>query len=309
VLVATGGDVLERRDLDALLARAGTLGITVALAPSVTPLLTDARVRELRRAGVKVASVSLDGARAETHDRIRGVDGHFDATVAALRMLRRRGVTVQVNTTVMRDNVEQLPQIARVVHDVGAAIWEVFFLVRTGRGANVAELEPQENGDVAHFLVDAARYGFLVRTVEGPWSRRVAAGRLDGWPAEGHVGPLYERLLAALLHELGEPRREPRVQTRATRDGRGIVFVAHDGEIYPSGFLPLSLGNVRCDDLADVYRHHPLLRRLRAADFPGRCGRCGWGELCGGSRARAYAATGDPLADDPACPFLLESLT
>jgi AdoMet-dependent heme synthase len=305
ILVATGGNVLERRDLDRLLARARSLGIQVALAPSVTPLLTDERVGELRRAGVKVMSISLDGARPETHDAIRSVEGHFEATLDALRMLRRHGVTVQVNTTVMRDNVEQLPRIARIVRDVGAAIWEVFFLVRTGRGTALQELDPGENEDVSHFLVDASQYGFLVRTVEGPWWRRVAAERLDGWPPEGRTGLLYERLFAALRFELGEPTFAPRAQTRATRDGRGILFVAHDGEIYPSGFLPVSLGNVRDDSLVDVYRDHPVLRRLRAADFPGRCGHCGYGELCGGSRARAYAATGDPFADDPACPFHL----
>ena len=308
VLVATGGDVLERADLDALVARAAELEVPVALAPSVTPLLTDDRVASLRRAGIKVMSISLDGATAETHEGVRGVEGHFSATLAAIDRLRRHGITVQVNTVVMRPNVEELAAIARIVKESGASIWEVFFLIQVGRGLALGELTPAQNEDVCHFLVDAARYGMVVRTVEAPFFRRVVASRAIGpGAANGRApdgtGPLYERLAAALRGELGEPTSRLRAQTKGTRDGKGIVFVAHDGEIHPSGFLPLSLGNVRDDDIVSVYREHPLLRRIRAADFGGRCGRCDFRELCGGSRARAYASSGDPLAEDPACAY------
>ena len=308
VLVATGGDVLMRHDLDAMLDRARKSKVPVALAPSVTPLLTDERVAELHRAGVKVASISLDGATPATHDGVRGVEGHFAETVAALRRLREAGLTVQVNTVVMRDTVEELPAIARIVEESGASIWEVFFLVRTGRGRALGELTPVENEDVCHFLVDASRHGFVVRTVEAPFFRRVVAGRRRD-PEDAHVGltyglgSLYEQLAAALRAELGRPASPPRAQTKGTRDGRGIIFVGHDGEIHPSGFLPLSLGNVTHDDIVRVYREHPLLRRIRAAEFGGRCGRCSYRELCGGSRARAFAASGDPLAEDPACAY------
>jgi radical SAM protein with 4Fe4S-binding SPASM domain len=255
-----------------------------------------------------VMSISLDGATAPTHEGIRGVGGHFAATLAAIERLRRHGITVQVNTVVMRANVEELAAVARIVKESGASIWEVFFLVRVGRGAAVGELTPAQNEDVCHFLVDASRYGMIVRTVEAPFFRRVVVSR-KALPVETDVrgrhgrGPLYERLAAALRAELGEPISPIRAQTKGTRDGKGIVFVAHDGEIHPSGFLPLSLGNVRRDDIVRVYREHPLLRRIRAADFGGRCGTCGFRELCGGSRARAYASSGDPLAEDPACAY------
>lgn len=308
VLIATGGDVLERRDLDSLLRHARGLELPVALAPSVTPLLTDERVAALRRAGVKVASISLDGATAATHEGVRGVEHHFEATLAAIRRLRRHGLTVQLNTVVMRDTVEELPAIARIVKETGASIWEAFFLVPVGRGRALGELTPAENEDVCHFLFEASCHGFVVRAVEAPFFRRVVAARREREPAADtgasfELGPLYERLATGLRAELGDPTSPSRAQTKGTRDGKGILFVAHDGEIYPSGFLPLSLGNVRWDDVVCVYREHPVLRSIRAAEFTGRCGRCPYRTLCGGSRARAYASAGDPLAEDPACAY------
>ena len=298
VLVATGGDVLMRADLDELALEARALRLPLALAPSVTPLLDDARVASLRALGVRVASVSLDGASGDVHDGVRGVAGHFDATLAAIRRLRRHRITVQVNTVVMRDTVDDLPAVARLVQEAGASIWELFFLVQVGRGEELAELTAEENEHVCHFLVDASRLGLVVRTVEAPFFRRVAAARAAG--AEPPPDGLYRRLAAAL----GPVDGPVRVQTKGTRDGNGVLFVGHDGTIAPSGFLPLPLGNVRDDDIVAVYREHPLLRRIRAAEFSGRCGSCQFRQLCGGSRARAYAASGDPLAEDPGCAFV-----
>ena len=177
----------------------------------------------------------------------------------------------------------------------------MFFLVRVGRGADLGELTPDENEHVCHFLADASCYGFIVRTVEAPFFRRVVAQRRAGMPPPG--GGLYARLAGRLRRELGpgtgrvacadegnarrprHPLRRPRRRAHALR-------------------LPaLRLGNVRDDDIVDVYREHPLLRQIRAADFGGRCGRCEYRELCGGSRARAYAFSGDALGEDPACGF------
>jgi radical SAM protein len=302
VLVLTGGDVLMRPDLLDLARKARRLGLAVAVSPSVTPRLEPTILRDLRGAGVKVASVSLDGASRETHDGLRGVTGHLQETLGAIHMLRDAGFTVQVNTVVRPENVAELPEVAVLVNDSGAAIWEVFFLVRVGRGADLPELSPEENEDVCHFLVDASRYGFVVRTVEAPFFRRVVAWRREGRAVE--TGLLYRRLAEQLRARLGPPRREPRAQTKGTRDGKGVVFVAHNGDVYPAGFLPIAIGNVRRQSLVDLYRQSPLLQAIRAARFRGRCGECGYADLCGGSRARAYAAAGDPLGDDPACSYL-----
>lgn len=302
VLVLTGGDVLMRADLPRLASLARALGLPVAVSPSVTPRLQSSHLAPLRRAGVKVASLSLDGAGPATHEGLRGVDGHFQATLEALRLLRAQGFTVQVNTVVRPENVEELPEIAALVQEAGASIWEVFFLIRVGRGLQLADLTPAENEDVCHFLVDASRYGFIVRTVEAPFFRRVVAWRQEERPCE--TGPLYHRLVERLHRLLGPPRTTSRAQTKGTRDGKGIVFVGHDGQVYPAGFLPLAIGNVREHDLVDLYRDDPVLQEIRAARFKGRCGACEYADLCGGSRARAYAVSGDPLGEDPACLYV-----
>jgi AdoMet-dependent heme synthase len=302
VLVITGGDAFMRADLPALVRHARSLGIPVALAPSATPLLTDERLAELRELGVKIASISLDGACAATHEGVRQVPGHFEETLAALTRLRRHGFVVQVNTVVMQENVAELPRILRLVREGGASIWEVFFLIRVGRGAGMTELDPDVVEDVCHLLYDASRYGLIVRTVEGPMFRRIVAGREEGRDAP--TTPVYSELAGALVDELGPPSGPSKAQTKGTRDGRGIVFVSAGGDVTPAGFLPVVLGNVKVDRLAPLYREHPLLLDIRAARFHGKCGECEYRDLCGGSRARAFAANGDALGADPACAYV-----
>jgi radical SAM protein with 4Fe4S-binding SPASM domain len=204
--------------------------------------------------------------------------------------------------------VHELADVARLVREHEAAIWELFFLVRVGRGSNLEELTPDAAEDVCHFLFDASSYGLVVRTVEAPFFRRVVAWRSTGRGGEDPrlthgLGPLYEMLAARLREQLGEPSSEPLAQTQGTRDGKGVVFVAHNGEVYPAGFLPLSLGNVRRESIVDIYRSHPLLRDIRAALFHGRCGECQYADPCGGSRARAFTSSGDALGEDPACAY------
>jgi radical SAM protein len=301
ILVLTGGDCLLRPDVFELTGYAASLGIPVAMSPSVTPLLTSEMMGRIAASGVKAVSVSLDGAVAATHDDIRGIPGHFAATLAAIRALVDAGVTVQVNTTVMAGNVGELADVAALVAANGAHIWEVFFLIETGRGQDVGAISPAAHEAVCHFLFDASRYGFVVRTVEAPFFRRAVLSRRDGCPPP--ASELYARLAARLREVLGVPTRQPSAHTAATRDGKGIVFVSSVGEVYPAGFLPVSVGNVRGESLRDIYTGSQLLRDIRDARFADRCGECGFADLCGGSRSRAYAATGDPLGEDPACPY------
>ncbi len=311
VLIITGGDVLMRPDAFELIKHARGLGIPVGLAPSVTPKLTDEAIRQFADLGVSIVSLSLDGATASTHEGIRGVADHFDATVRALARLVAAGFTVQVNTVVMRDNVRELPAIAQILKDVGVKVWEVFFLIPVGRGQDVGALDAQAGEDVCHFLYDASAYDLIVRTVEAPFFRRVVAQRKAQGPEPGappahiagqyQLGPLYTAMADELRARLGSPRSAPRAQSTGTRDGKGIIFVSHNGVVYPAGFLPIPLGDIRERDLVSLYREHPLLTAIRAARFTGQCGQCAYRESCGGSRARAYALSGDPLGEDPAC--------
>ncbi len=297
VVVFTGGDLLLRDDIFDLIAEASRLGLHVAAAPAATPLLDAPMLQRLKDAGVQSVSLSLDAPGA-VHDGIRGVPGTYDLTLAATRAALAVGLKVQINTVVMRSTVGTLPEIAALMLREGVPIWEVFFLIVTGRAGADDALTPEEQDDVCHFLVDTSRYDLLVRTVEGPFVRRVLREREAGKAG----GALHQRLRADLERLAGPPQGPVRMGLRGTLDGDGILFVAHDGTISPGGFLPLDLGNVRHDDLVSVYRDHPLLRQIRRREFLGHCGTCDYRGVCGGSRARAYASFGDPFASDPACP-------
>ena len=258
-------------------------------------------ISRIAASDVKAVSVSLDGADAATHDGIRGIPGHFTATVTAIRDLVAAGVTVQVNTTVMTANAAQLADVAGVVAATGAHMWEVFFLVEVGRGQRAGAISPAGTPRCAT--------SSSTRPATGSWSarskRRSSAGRsrCAGQGCPPPDTPLYRLLAGRLAELLGPPRRPPGAHTAATRDGKGIMFVSSTGDVYPAGFLPLGLGSMRQRPLRDIYAGSPLLRDIRAARFDGRCGRCEFADLCGGSRARAYAATGDPLGEDPACSY------
>ncbi|MHB1435607.1 MAG: radical SAM protein [Thermoplasmata archaeon] len=301
ILVLTGGDLLARPDHLELVARARALGLSVAVSPSVSDRLTPALMRRWADLGISAVSFSLDGASAASHDAHRGVPGTFQATWTAIAEAEAAGLRVQVNTTVLPDRRDELPALFELLKLHRVPVWEVFFLVRTGRAEALAELSPAEYGAVAHLLYDASRYGIVVRAVEGPWLRRVRNEREAGAapPAAG----AYPAMAARLRHRLGPPTHPSSIAPAGTLDGDGVVFVAHDGTITPGGLMELPIGTVLADDLKRVYQEHPLLQAIRARRFSGPCGRCPARSYCGGSRARALAATGDPLGSDPACPF------
>ncbi len=307
ILILTGGDPLMRKDIFELIDYAVGKGIRVGLAPAVTPLLTEETIERIAERGVKAVSISLDSPFPEVHDAIRGIEGTWEKTVWAIKEFLKHGLAVQVNTVVMRETVDGLPEMVKLIKDLGVEIWEVFYLVPTGRGNFESDLRPEEWEDVTHFLYEASKH-LLVRTTEGPMFRRVAIMRKaleeKGLDPDGVLKPgeLYFRLKKRLVELLGEGG-EARAQTMGTRDGKGIVFIAYNGNVYPSGFLPFSVGNVREKSLVEIYREGELMKKLRSAEFEGRCGKCEFREICGGSRARAYAYSLNPLAEDPACPY------
>ncbi len=302
-LLLTGGDPLMRPDFFDLIQYAKRKEIYVAVAASVTPKLSQETIYRMKETGVDIMSLSLDGATPETHDRLRGVKGTWQETIHSLQLATKIGLRTQINTTVMRSNVGELPDIFHLAKLNGSVAWEVFFLIRTGRGASLENLNAQECEQVMHLLYDAAHYGVPVRTAEGPHFRRVRAERENNRPPPS--GALYQQLTAR-LHELeGKPTSHVSLKSTPTRDGRGILFVAHNGDVYPSGFLPISAGRVPKDNLGSIYRSSPLFVSLRdSRNLKGRCGICDYREVCGGSRSRAFAEFGDPLQEDPACGYV-----
>ncbi len=298
-VVLTGGDPLVRADLFDLVAEARDLGLHVAVSPAVSDRLTPGVLGRLHELGVAAVSLSLDAATAPAHDLFRGAPGTFERTRAVARTALAEGLRVQVNTTVTRANVRDLPRLLRTIYEDGVRAWEVFFLIGTGRGRNVAATTPEETEAVGHFLYDASRYGVLIRPVEAPFLRRIVRERTEGGaPPEGG---LYRELRGELEQLFGPPTHPSSLAPQGTLDGDGIVFVGQDGAVYPGGFLPLRIGSVREDDLVNLYRTTPLLGKIRAREFRGACGRCPYRTVCGGSRARAFAETTDPLGTDPAC--------
>ena len=288
-VVMTGGDPLRRADLDRLIAEANDRGIGVSLAPAVTPLLTYARLAELKAGGVQAISLSLDGSSPELHDGLRGVPGTFDATMTALGWAADLELPVQVNTLVTATTAADLPAIFELLSSRTLLRWSLFFLISVGRGTELTELSPGEAEKLMSWLLRISREApFQVKTTEATHYRRIAARSLQQ---------------AGLTREQIE--NHPMARGFGIRDGNGIVFISHTGDVTPSGFLPLAVGNVKQSSLVDIYRDHPTMVSLRdPAQFKGRCGRCEYNLWCGGSRARAYAWTGDALESDPLCPYV-----
>jgi radical SAM protein len=307
LVVLTGGDPFERSDLPELVAHGTALGLSMALSPSVTPKLTREVLVELHDAGAKAVSLSLDGASAATHDAFRGVDGVFDETMIAARLVREIGYRLQINTTVTANNVHELPAILKTVLELGTTLWSVFFLVPTGRGKLLQALTAEQEEEVLHWMHDVSEL-VAIKATEAPHYRRIAIQRagVADLDAAFPVGPLrtvLRRDTAELLTG-DEPKRRAARAPIDVNSGRGFAFVDHVGMVYPSGFLPVAVGCVRDQPFPEIYRDADLLQDLRSPDnFGGRCGRCEFRVVCGGSRSHAFAVTGDPLAADPSCAY------
>lgn len=271
VFVLTGGDPLVRPDIFDLVAHAASTGMHVGFSPSVTARLRPRALERAVAAGTGTIHLSLDGATPATHDAFRGFEGHFERTRRTIDAVCALGTRLQIATTVSKRNITELPDIARQL-DGRVASWTLFFLVATGR-AQTADMLTADQEELALHWLASGDFSFTVRTVEAPQYRRVRA-QLNLPVAPG------------------------------VTDGNGFCFVSHVGDVQPSGFLPLTVGNTRDQPLRHWYRDHSVFRALRdPAQRGGKCGRCEYLEICGGSRARAWAATGDPLAADPTCAY------
>lgn len=291
LVVFTGGDPFKRQDLIELVDHAASLDLEAAVTPSATPLVTRDRLAALRDAGARRIAVSLDGPDRESHDRFRGVYGSFQRTLEIIQDARALGFPVQVNTTVTPNNWHRIDQFAALLDDLDIVLWSVFFLVPVGRAETQPRLTPQEVeqafGQLWH---ESKRRRFPIKTTEAPHFRRFLAQRQKASRAAG-IPTAAASPYASL----------------ATNDGKGIMFVGHNGVIYPSGFLPITCGIFPRDNVVETYQQSTLFRELRDPDrLQGKCGVCKFRTLCGGSRARSYAVTGNPLAAEPDCAYLPE---
>ncbi len=290
IIVMTGGDPLKRPDLFDLIRHAVASGLQVALTPSATPLATRDAFEAARNAGVRRLGISLDGADAKTHDAFRGWEGSFDRTMEMLQNARELEMAVQINTTITRRNYQQIDALAELLAEKGIAMWAAFFLIPVGRGVEEQRLSAKEVEDVfAKLWQHAQIQPYSVKTTEAPHYRRFVMqqggdplagphGKADDGRHRGHRAPL------------------------GVGDGKGVMFCSHRGEIFPSGFLPLLCGRFPTDSVVDVYQNNPTFQALRNPErFNGKCAICDYREPCGGSRARAYAVYGDPLASEPDC--------
>jgi radical SAM protein len=303
ILVFTGGDPLMRRDIYDLLRYAKSRDLRIGVALTVSERLDNEKLYTLRRIGVDAVSISLDGAFPETHDYIRRSRGNYYRTIEVIKKVIELGFSYEVNTLIWKRSLIEIPELARLLRSIGANTLEAFFYVPVGRGLSYfpeLELSPEEYEVAINILLDLFLYGFTIRFVEAPFYRRVLIERLAG---SEYRHPLYLKLRERLRELLGEPPEKDlsKYSFTPTRDGQGIIFVAYNGDIYPSGYLPYKLGNVKEDNIVDIYRNHPILKAIRDSEFRGKCGECIFKRICGGSRSRAYAYYKDPLGEDPAC--------
>lgn len=278
LVVFSGGDPCKRDDLETLVEYGTDIGLTVTLTPSGTEALTPETVERLADTGLRRLALSIDGASVTSHDDFRGESGSFEATMEAARAAREADLPLQINTTVCQRTVGDLSGLRNLVADLGAVLWSVFFLVPVGRGRVLNPISPERSEVVMEWLADTAETeDFAVKTTEAPHYRRVVQQRESG--GSGRNGGITA--------------------------GDGFAFVSHVGDVYPSGFLPESAGNVRETDIVELYRDADLFESLRDPDaLEGKCGACPFRAVCGGSRSRAYAYTGNPLESDLLCPYV-----
>ncbi len=291
MLVLTGGDPLKRGDIYDLIAYAREQGLETAITPSPTPLVTTEAIARLQAAGIDRMAVSIDGADAATHDRMRGVAGSFAQTQRIMEDARNLGIAVQVNTTLNPNNVDQIEAMAEMLARHQIVLWSVFFIVPVGRATAGLRLTGEQYEEAfGRLYVQSLCHSYGIKTTEAMHYRRfVARKRVQARQTAGSNAAVAS----------------PRYLTMGINDGKGVMFVSHTGLIHPSGFMPLVCGMFPFNDVVDVYQHSAIFRRLRTPDsFEGKCGHCEYRNLCGGSRARAYNVTGNPYAAEPDCIYV-----
>lgn len=287
IFIISGGEPLMREDIFDIASYATQQGLRTAISPNGT-LITPEAVQAMVETGIRRVSVSIDGSSPARHDAIRGVHGAFDGAVRGIERLCHGGPPFQINTTVMRQNVDDLDALHELVISLGATAWHIFMLVPTGRGRIDDELTPQGYEKILNRIYDAA--------LDSPIPLRVTCG------------PQFMRLMLTRKQEaetspniVGRERGLDRM-SRGCLAGVGYCFISHRGDVYPCGYLPTLAGNVRDVPFEAIYQESSVFQRLRdLSQLEGKCGECAFVHRCGGCRARAFALTGNYMAEEPYC--------
>lgn len=309
MLVFTGGDPLERKDVFDLAEYAISKGIRVSMTPSATPNVTKEAMRKAKEVGLARWAFSIDGHCAKVHDHFRGQSGSFDLTMKAISYLQELEMPLQINTVISRYNIDYLDEMAKMVEDLNCVLWSVFFLVPTGRGKESDMISPVEHEKVFRWLYDLSRrVPFDIKTTAAQHYRRVVIQQKFreqmGMSDEQQI--YYEdALMKGKTGQFDGLGRAP----KGVNDGNGFVFISHTGDVYPSGLLPIKAGNVRKTPLAEIYRESEVFKNLRSPDlYKGKCGVCEFNKVCGGSRSRAYSVTGDYMESEPYCVYIPKAM-
>lgn len=289
LFIVSGGDPLQRPDLEDLIRHGKEKGLRMGTIPAATPRLTRERLAALKEAGVDQVAFSLDAPDAAAHDGFRGEAGSFAKVLEAVGWAHELGIPVQINTCFAAWNFKDLKAMTELVGGLGIVFWEVFFLVPTGRGAAMQGLTAAQFEEAFAALYELSqRVPFVVKLTEAQHYRRYTVQEEVRRRREGGA----------------VPKPTMGASAPAVNAGKGFLFVDHLGDAYPSGFLPVVLGNVRQKSLAELYRESPLMRDLRDPGLlKGKCGVCEFRVVCSGSRARAYAMTGDVLGPEEFCAY------
>ena len=290
VLVFSGGEPLCREDLFELVGQAQMAGIIPALATNGT-LIDAAAAQQIRDSGIVRVAVSLDGATAEVHNKLRQLDGSFERALEGISRLREKDVPFQINVTLTKHNAEQLEDIYELAESLGAVAVHIFMLVPVGCGQVLAETDMLSPQQIEQKLLEICR-------MDGQ-------GRLQ---VKVTCGPHYERVIRQQglyqAHREGLPI-EKQKSSRGCLAGLGVLFVGHQGDVFPCGYLPVKCGNVLEEKLSQIWYNNKDLARMRdSSGLEGKCGICGYKQVCGGCRGRAYAATGNYMAEEPFCAYI-----
>jgi radical SAM protein with 4Fe4S-binding SPASM domain len=297
VMVFSGGEPLCREDLFELVAAARSSGITAALATNGT-LIDRTIAGQVKESGIARVSVSLDGATAEVHNKLRQLEGSFERALEGIGHLRKKKVPFQINITLTKHNAHQLEDVYELAKSIGAVAVHIFMLVPVGCGQALADtdmLSPEQyerkmvdiceldgRGELQMKVTCGPHYERVIRQ-QGLYKARAKGGHGGGSvPGGGHGGA-----------------------SRGCLAGLGVLFVGHQGDVFPCGYLPVNCGNVLTDKLSDIWYNNEDLARMReGSELEGKCGVCGYRQVCGGCRGRAYAAGGNYMAEEPFCAYV-----